>query len=244
MDLQTLSTLDDLLSDVLLDGVSLWFQTHKMNKDYRPLRLNQDKILEIIQRRVIVERKVTEAIKDLLDIEFFKKLFQTEKEIQDFTTHARRYLSIYLPTAGFEISHTDRYSSVTNKSEACVIANRPFEVGNELRYCAGTIANLNEQEEKDLENRTSDFSVIKTSRKGTCLFLGPARFVNHDCDPNCSFMSAGANVIYFKVLKPINVNDEITTHYGDNYFGTNNQECLCATCEKYVYYDLVAADTK
>ncbi|KAI8603617.1 hypothetical protein EDD21DRAFT_302010 [Dissophora ornata] len=148
--------------------------------------------------------------------------------------HARRYLNIYLPTAGFEISQTDRYSAVTNKSEACVIANRPFEVGLELRYCAGTIANLNEQEEKDLENRTSDFSVIKTSRRGTCLFLGPARFVNHDCEPNCSFMSAGANVIYFKVLKSINVNDEITTHYGDNYFGVNNQECLCATCERCV----------
>ncbi|KAF9210200.1 Histone-lysine N-methyltransferase set9 [Haplosporangium sp. Z 27] len=213
MDLQTLSTLDDLMSDILLDGINLWFQTHKMNKDYRPLRLPPGKVLDIIQRRVIVDRKVPEAVKDLLE-------------------HARRYFNIYLPTAGFEISQTDRYSAVTNKSEACVIANRPFEVGFELRYCAGTIAILNEQEERDLENRTSDFSVIKTSRKGTCLFLGPARFVNHDCDPNCSFMSAGANVIYFKVLKTINVNDEITTHYGDNYFGTKNQECLCATCER------------
>ncbi|KAF8941626.1 Histone-lysine N-methyltransferase set9 [Dissophora ornata] len=232
MDLQTLSTLDDLLSDVLLDGIHLWFQTHKMNKDYRPMRLPPGKILDIIQRRVIVDRKVPEAVKELLEIEPIKKLFKTDKETQDFTTHARRYLNIYLPTAGFEISQTDRYSAVTNKSEACVIANRPFEVGLELRYCAGTIANLNEQEEKDLENRTSDFSVIKTSRRGTCLFLGPARFVNHDCEPNCSFMSAGANVIYFKVLKSINVNDEITTHYGDNYFGVNNQECLCATCER------------
>lgn len=59
-----------------------------------------------------------------------------------------------------------------------MIATRLFEVGEELLHCAGTIAILNEQEEKELENRTSDFSVIKTSRKGTCLFLGPARFVN------------------------------------------------------------------
>ncbi|KAG0298970.1 Histone-lysine N-methyltransferase set9 [Dissophora globulifera] len=212
MDLQTLSTLDDLLSDILLDGVHLWFQTHKMNKDYTPMRLPAQQILDIIQRKVIVERKVPEAVKELLE-------------------HARRYFNIYLPTAGFEISQTDRYTAVTNKSEACVIANRTFEVGSELRYCAGTIANLNEQEEKDLENRTSDFSVIKTSRRGTCLFLGPARFVNHDCDPNCSFMAAGSTVIYFKVLRQINANDEITTHYGDNYFGINNQECLCATCE-------------
>ncbi|KAF9931638.1 hypothetical protein FBU30_009814 [Linnemannia zychae] len=184
-----------------------------MSKDYRPMRIPPGRILDIIQRKVVFERKLPEAVKELLD-------------------HARRYLSIYLPSAGFEISQTDRYSAVTNKSEACVIANRSFEVGDELRYCAGTIANLTEQEEKDLETKTSDFSVIKTSRRGTCLFLGPARFVNHDCDPNCSFMSAGSSAIYFKVQKPININDEITTHYGDNYFGVDNQECLCATCER------------
>ncbi|KAG0298312.1 Histone-lysine N-methyltransferase set9 [Linnemannia gamsii] len=207
MDLQTLSTLDDLLSDVLLDGIHLWFQTHKMSKDYRPMRIPPGKILDIIHRKIICDRKIPDAVKELLE-------------------HARRYLSIYLPSAGFEISQTDRYSAVTNKSEACVIANRSFEAGDELRYCAGTIANLTEQEEKDLETKTSDFSVIKTSRRGTCLFLGPARFVNHDCDPNCSFMSAGSSAIYFKVQKPISVNDEITTHYGDNYFGVDNQECL------------------
>ncbi|KAF8942156.1 Histone-lysine N-methyltransferase set9 [Haplosporangium gracile] len=232
MDLQTLSTLDDLLSDVLLDGIHLWFQTHKMNKDYRSTSIPPGKILDIIQRKVIFERKLPEAVKELLELEPIKNMFAEEKEIQDFGTHARRYLSIYLPSAGFEISQTDRYSAVTNKSEACVIANRPFEAGDELRYCAGTIANLTEQEEKDLETKTSDFSVIKTSRRGTCLFLGPARFVNHDCDPNCSFMSAGSSAIYFKVQKPISVNDEITTHYGDNYFGVDNQECLCATCER------------
>lgn len=56
----------------------------------------------------------------------------------------------------------------------------------------------------------------------------------HDCDPNCNFMPVGADVICFKALKPIDVNEEITTYYGDNYFGVGNQECLCATCERYI----------
>ncbi|KAG0362986.1 Histone-lysine N-methyltransferase set9 [Podila minutissima] len=212
MDLQTLSSLDDLLSDVLLDGVHLWFQTHKMSKDYQPLCLPQEAILRIIQKRVIIDRRVPDAVKELLE-------------------HARRYLNVYLPSAGFEISQTDRYSALTNKSEACVIATRVFEAGHELRFCAGSIANLTIQEERDLEKKTSDFSVIRTSRRGTCLFLGPARFVNHDCDPNCNFMPVGADVICFKALKSIDINEEITTYYGDNYFGVGNQECLCATCE-------------
>ncbi|KAG0333472.1 Histone-lysine N-methyltransferase set9 [Podila humilis] len=232
MDLQTLSTLDDLLSDVLLDGVHLWFQTHKMNKDYLPLNLSQDVILPIIQKRVVIDRRVPEAVADLLEIEEIAKRLTSKKLVANFPIQARRYLNIYLPTAGFEISQTDRYTSLTKKSEACVIATRAFEPGSELRFCAGSMAHLTLQQEKDLEKKTSDFSVIKTSRRGTCLFLGPARFVNHDCDPNCNFMSGGADVIYFRALRSIGVNDEITTYYGDNYFGIGNQECLCATCER------------
>ncbi|KAF9301007.1 Histone-lysine N-methyltransferase set9 [Mortierella antarctica] len=225
MDLQTLSSLDDLLSDVLLDGVHLWFQTHKMSKDYQPLCLPQEAILRIIQKRVIIDRRVPDAVKELLE-------------------HARRYLNVYLPSAGFEISQTDRYSALTNKSEACVIATRVFEAGHELRFCAGSIANLTIQEERDLEKKTSDFSVIRTSRRGTCLFLGPARFVNHDCDPNCNFMPVGADVICFKALKSIDINEEITTYYGDNYFGVGNQECLCATCESLLYSTATQKTTK
>jgi hypothetical protein len=67
MDLQTLSTLDDLLSDVLLDGIHLWFQTHKMSKDYQSMGIPPGKILDIIQRKVIFERKLPEAVKELLE---------------------------------------------------------------------------------------------------------------------------------------------------------------------------------
>jgi hypothetical protein len=67
MDLQTLSTLDDLLSDVLLDGIHLWFQTHKMNKDYRPMRIPPGKILDIIHRKIICDRKIPDAVKELLE---------------------------------------------------------------------------------------------------------------------------------------------------------------------------------
>ncbi|KAG0030604.1 Histone-lysine N-methyltransferase set9 [Podila clonocystis] len=266
MDLQTLSSLDDLLSDVLLDGVNLWFQTHKMSQDYQPLCLPRKTILQIIQKRVIIDRRVSDAVKELLEINAIAERLNNERLLQNFQVyvhitenlsgskfcieiklgfvidiylarHARRYLNVYLPSAGFEISQTDRYSALTNKSEACVIATRVFEAGHELRFCAGSIANLTIQEERDLEKKTSDFSVIRTSRRGTCLFLGPARFVNHDCDPNCNFMPVGADVICFKALKPIEVNEEITTYYGDNYFGVGNQECLCATCERAHEYE-------
>lgn len=76
-----------------------------------------------------------------------------------------------------------------------------------------------------------DFSVIRSARKGCSqLFLGPARFVNHDCEPNVEFYRMG-NQMAFRCIRAIHVNEEIVTYYGDNYFEVDNAECLCVTCE-------------
>lgn len=40
------------------------------------------------------------------------------------------------------------------------------------------------------------------------------------------------NSIIFKVVKEIKCGDEITVFYGQHYFGENNCECKCVTCEK------------
>ena len=88
MDLQTLSSLDDLLSDVLLDGVHLWFQTHKMSKDYKPLCLPQETILRIIQKRVIIDRRVPDAVEELL------KYFWTVLSFDDVSPKIKLVLTI------------------------------------------------------------------------------------------------------------------------------------------------------
>ncbi|KAJ3064311.1 hypothetical protein HDU98_012265 [Podochytrium sp. JEL0797] len=155
---------------------------------------------------------------------------RTEDQIADFKEHMKRYFSMYLPSAGFEIARTVRYKD-SGKVEACIIATKKWRPGDEIRHCTGYIAELTEQDEDHLANR--DFSVMYSTRKGCmCLFLGPARFVNHDCQPNCKFIPTGANSICFKVVRDIEVGQEITTFYGGDYFGEGNKECLCATCEE------------
>ncbi|WVQ62235.1 uncharacterized protein L199_000374 [Kwoniella botswanensis] len=77
-----------------------------------------------------------------------------------------------------------------------------------------------------------DFSIVWSGLKRCYqLFLGPARFLNHDCNPNVELLRQGKHVT-FRVLKPIRIGDELTTFYGENYFGRNNIECLCLTCEQ------------
>ena len=47
------------------------------------------------------------------------------------------------------------------------------------------------------------------------------------------FISIDPNTICFQVVRPIKAGEELTTYYADSYFGENNRDCLCETCEKF-----------
>ncbi|KAK5668366.1 histone lysine methyltransferase Set9 [Batrachochytrium dendrobatidis] len=156
---------------------------------------------------------------------------KTENDFKHFKDHVRRYLSIYTTNAGFEIDRTDRYLKF-KKAEARIVATREWKTGDEIYLCSGIFTKLNSEEERSLAQR--DFSVMfSTKRHCMGLFLGPARFANHDCCANCKFNPVGrTNAIYFKVTRDINIGEEITCYYSDNYFGQGNCECLCESCER------------
>ncbi|KAI8899533.1 hypothetical protein BC833DRAFT_360966 [Globomyces pollinis-pini] len=156
-----------------------------------------------------------------------------DRDLKLFGDHCRRYINMYHVRAGYEIDRTFRYKS-TDKVEARVRSTRVWENGDEIKFMCGFIVELTPEEEKMLDNR--DFSVMYSSKRdANCLFTGPARFVNHDCRANCQFIPAGngSDEIFFKVKRRIEIGEELTTYYGDNYFGENNCECLCASCELY-----------
>lgn len=138
-------------------------------------------------------------------------------------------MQIYHPEAPFEVNSTDRYTLVTH--EACVHARRQIRTGEAIKFLAGCMLLMTDEEEASLDDN-SDFSVICTSRmKGTSVLLGPARFVNHDCDPNCKFITTNKDNITIMAIRNIAMGEEITIKYSEDYFGDNNCECLCQTCE-------------
>jgi histone-lysine N-methyltransferase SUV420H len=161
----------------------------------------------------------------------FYNSLRSAKEKEDFRNHMRRYMSIYLPDCPFEISSTNRYTIVTH--EASVTARRDIRRNETIKYLSGIQVVITPEEEKEMALRKKDFSIVVSSRnKCASLFMGPARMANHDCDANARLVTRGQAAIEIIACRDIAVGDEITVSYSDNYFGEDNCECLCDTCEK------------
>ncbi|ETR97331.1 hypothetical protein M419DRAFT_116228 [Trichoderma reesei RUT C-30] len=234
--LAQLAAYDDILTDALVDHAFYWATVPKNRSSYHPSRgIREGEVAKIIQEEVIVNKDLEAAEKRLLtSVDGLKRFvggLKMEKERTDFVQHLRRYLRIYMPDCPWEVSTTNRYTIVTH--EACVIARRYIKRNETIKYLSGIQINITPEEEKEITVRKKDFSIVVSSRKKcTSLFMGPARFANHDCRANARLMTTSQSTIEIVASRPIDVGEEITVTYSDCYFGDNNCECLCRTCEK------------
>lgn len=188
---------------------------------------------KILQEEVVVNEDMDKAEERLLSLPGIRKFLaslKTDKEKDDFKKHARRYLSIYLPDCPFEVSSTNRYTIVTQ--EASVTARRPIRKNETIKYLEGIQVLITPKEEEEMTSRKKDFSIVVSSRsRCASLFMGPARFANHDCRANARLKTTGHAGMEVVATRAIDTAEEITVTYGDNYFGEGNCECLCQTCE-------------
>lgn len=232
--LAQLASYDDILTDALVDHVYFWTNIRKNRSAYHSCRgVREEDVTAILQKSVIVRKNPAEAESQLLALPGLKKFsdnLKTPKEKDDFRQHLRRYVNIYLPECAFEVSTTNRYTVVTH--EASVTARRLIKKGEVIKYLCGIQVLMTPEEEEYIQHSRRDFSIVISSRnKQASLFLGPARFANHDCGANAELITGPNHGMMIKARQDIEIGEEITVTYGDNYFGEDNCECLCRTCE-------------
>ncbi|KAL8986827.1 MAG: hypothetical protein Q9177_003917 [Variospora cf. flavescens] len=252
--LSQLASYDDILTDALVDHVCVesssstarvasidilqvyfWTAIRKNRSKYNLTRgISEEDVTRILLHQVVVDKDVQGAEASLLQLPGLRKFhsaLKSDREKEDFCRHMRKYISLWLPDCPFEVSTTNRYTIVTH--EAAVTARRDIKRGESVKYLVGNLVAMTPEEEKDLDLTRRDFSIVMSSRKRTpSLFLGPARFANHDCNANARLVTRGSEGMQIVATRDICVDEEITVTYGDNYFGEANCECLCLTCEK------------
>ncbi|KAI8164252.1 Histone-lysine N-methyltransferase set9 [Colletotrichum sp. SAR 10_70] len=232
--LAQLASYDDFLTDALVDHAFYWTTIPKNRNGYHPSRgIREEEITQIIQSEIVVNKDLEAAERKLLATDGFRKFFnalKTDKAKDDFKRHMRRYTQVYLPDCPFEVNSTNRYTIVSH--EAAITARRFIRRNENIKYLAGTQVNVSPEEEREMTARKKDFSIIISSRsKCASLFMGPARFANHDCGANAKLMTTGTAGIEIIATRNIEAGEEITVTYAENYFGEDNCECLCRTCE-------------
>ena len=128
---------------------------------------------------------------------------------------------------------TSKYEPQDGFTQMRVVAKKKFRPKTVISGLQGFIETVSDDELTE----DMSFSVFAptTNFKSTRIMLGPASFVNHECNPNARYVVSGEKnktIISIQTTRTIEIDEEILVFYSPDYFGDNNKKCQCTTCMK------------
>ena len=181
-------------------------------------------------------RDSDEVVDQLLNLPWTKVVTRNmggqEKKI--LKTHLVRYLEGFqTENAEFKIEKTDRYA-MEGFQGAKIVAGKEVKKGAKITSLRGATAPISPEQEKALGDRGVDTSCVMWSNvsKSQLIISGPTCFINHDHDPNCTWFVLSKGEICFEATRRIAEGEEMTIDYGRGYFGRDDKDCACLTCEE------------
>uniref|UniRef100_A0A915MTG4 [histone H4]-N-methyl-L-lysine(20) N-methyltransferase n=1 Tax=Meloidogyne javanica TaxID=6303 RepID=A0A915MTG4_MELJA len=235
MSIKELCENDDMCTALFVDSV-MGFVTHKMDIRHKPLPEHERRNLINLLCEFVHNTDFDTTLNSIFSLNIVKEFLhsKTAFEKENFEGHILRFLLMFYPHSGFTITQCFRYSG-ENRMGGKLVATKFWKQGSIIENLIGVIGELSKQEEaKILQRGVNDFSVMFSVRKKRAqLWLGPAAYINHDCNANCKFIPGPQeHTAIIKVLRDIQTGDEITCYYGANFFGDGNLRCECSTCER------------
>lgn len=192
-----------------------WLPTRKFNFNYQPNTKGNDQVIATLRCAVIEQQDIPTAVSQLLQLDKFTQFIASCSGTKHaFGIHLRKYLNIYLPDCPFEVLNTNRFAP--KAQDTAIIARKFVKKGQEIKYLQGIKARVDKNEQEAIKHSGQDFSLLKLDI-GTYIMLGPASFVNHSRKFNARLSIRG---LFIQVIaeEDIEIEEEITIYYGEDYF--------------------------
>ena len=236
---ELLLEIDDIVVTLTVD-IRMGFKRKKLS-NVELADMDEDTRVHIkeILDGVNSSRDFNKVVDQLLNLEWTKVVTRNmndqDKEI--LKTHLVRYLEAFqTENAEYKIEKTYRYAREGYQG-AKIVAGKEVKKGAKISSLRGATAPISPEQEKALGDRGVDTSCVIWSQvsKSQLIISGPTCFINHDHDPNCKFFvlpKGKEREICFEATRRIKEGEEMTIDYGSSYFGRDNKDCQCLTCEE------------
>uniref|UniRef100_A0A0N5BHE3 [histone H4]-N-methyl-L-lysine(20) N-methyltransferase n=1 Tax=Strongyloides papillosus TaxID=174720 RepID=A0A0N5BHE3_STREA len=234
MNLEDFMSFDDVANSIVID-VLLGIRSHKMRPKKIFLTNGEVVICYNLLRKYLENFNVFRTLEGIFLLPSMKNfcLKMDSKRLTELRNHIHRYLMLFQPISGISIQKCFKYSKEKFLG-AKLVATRKFKANEQINMLYGVVKPLTEEQlKKDIKSGVNDFSIMISDRnEKQILWLGPGSFLNHDCNSNVKFDCRGIHTVVLIATKNIEIGEELYLNYGENYFGENNKECQCETCEK------------